>query len=193
MFLRADFVTGRRRQGLQGLGTQEARRIIQRRTIAIAFERVKAGLHHETRQQNAGHLLKLDEKERNQETEGTRSPWRNRDLCWVRAPAPSIAPSSGSSPVKKPPDGISTTGTCMDSPVFVNHGEHNGCRGLGGVSDVRWCGDGIQMKDSGYREQPCEPCQKGRLRGRATGPWTCDLGLNAPPYLLTQSQVLKEG
>ena len=152
------------------LGFRSLDETVQRRTIAMAFERVNAGVHREARQPDARNLLKLDENERNQETEGSRILQRIRDLCWVGATSPSIALSSGSSPAKKLPDGRrndnSTTGTRMDSSVFVDHSEHNGCRGLGVSSDIRWCEDGVQMKDSGARGQPCEPCQKGRFRGR---------------------------
>ena len=99
----------------------------------MVFERVNAGLHREAQLPDARNLLNLDENERNQKTEGTRIPWRNRDLCWVGAPAPSIVLSSGSSPVKKPPVGRrndnSTTGARMDSPVFFNHKELNGSGG----------------------------------------------------------------
>ena len=39
----------------------------------------------EALQHNARKLLKLDEEERNQETQRIEILWRNRYLCWVRA------------------------------------------------------------------------------------------------------------
>ncbi len=51
----------------------------------MAFGQVNAEFHREALQHNAGKHLELDEKERNQEAEGMRIPWRNRDQCWDEA------------------------------------------------------------------------------------------------------------
>ena len=65
------------------MGFRRLDETIQRRIIAMVSERVNAEVHREVLQHNARKRLKLDEKERKQETEGIRILWRNRDLCWV--------------------------------------------------------------------------------------------------------------
>ncbi len=51
----------------------------------MAFGQINAEFHREALQHNAGKHLELDERERNQEAEGMRIPWRNRDPCRVEA------------------------------------------------------------------------------------------------------------
>ena len=51
----------------------------------MAFGQINAESHLEAQQHNAGKHLELDERERNQEAEGMRIPWRNRDPCRVEA------------------------------------------------------------------------------------------------------------
>ena len=48
-------------------------------------QRRNAEFRREALQHNVWQLIKLDEKERNQETEHIGVLWRNRYLCWVRA------------------------------------------------------------------------------------------------------------
>ena len=48
-------------------------------------QRRNAECRREALQHNVWQLIKLDEKERNQETEHIGVLWRNRYLCWVRA------------------------------------------------------------------------------------------------------------
>ena len=51
----------------------------------MEFEQVNPEIHREVLRHNALKHHNLDERERNQETEGIRILWRNRDPCWVRA------------------------------------------------------------------------------------------------------------
>jgi len=67
------------------MGFRRLDETIQRRIIAMAFERVNAESSSRSATTQRPETSQTGQKERSQETEGIRILWRNRDLCWVRA------------------------------------------------------------------------------------------------------------